>query len=118
MSMNRITGDGAKAEPRLPTTGAGLSHARWCCCDDMVADVFPGPGDGMGVGCARCLDIAFRRVGRSVVIGMAVFPQRDAGADRVADHVVLDDPALLQCGADQANLFRRRRRPWRAAWRT
>ena len=40
-----------------------------------------------------------------VVAGRAVLAEGDAGAFRVADHVVLDDPAFAPVGADEADLL-------------
>ena len=50
---------------------------------------------------------------RPVVPFVAVFAQRDAGAARVTDHVVLNDPALAPVRADQTHLLGRGRRPRR-----
>ena len=59
------------------------------------------------------LDVALGGIGRRVVPLVAVFSQRDARTDRVADHVVLDDPAFAPMRADQADLLGRGRRPGR-----
>ncbi len=70
---------------------------------DVVADVLPGPAV-----CQRALDrldVALGGVRRGVVPLVAVLAERDAGADRVADRVVLDDPALAPVRADQADLL-------------
>ncbi len=57
------------------------------------------------------LHIALGGVGRGVVPLVAVFPQCDPRTSRVADHVVLDDPAFAPVGADQTDLLGCGRRP-------
>ena len=81
--------------------------------DDVVADGLLVPGDCVGVSPLDGLDVALGGIGRGVVPLVAVFAQGDAGADRVADDVVLDDPAFAPVRADQADLLGGGRRPGR-----
>ena len=59
------------------------------------------------------LDVALGGVRRGVVPLVAVLAERDPHARRVADVVVLDDPALAPVRADQADLLGGGRRPGR-----
>ena len=79
--------------------------------DDVMADVLPGPAGRHGA--FDGFDIALGGIGRRVIPRVAMLAQGDARADGVADHVVLDDPALAPMRADQPDLLRRRRRPGR-----
>ena len=58
-------------------------------------------------------DIALSRVGRGVIECITVLSQRNAGTDRIADVVALDDPAFAPVRADQSDLFSRGRCPRR-----
>ena len=71
----------------------------------LVPAVLQGALDG--------LHIALGGIGGGVVPLVAVFAQRDARAARVADLIVLDDPALAPMRADQADLLGGGRRPGR-----
>jgi hypothetical protein len=111
--VDDVAFDGAERRAEA-ADDAGLFAVRdRVVADHVVADVLAGPGDGMGMGAFDGFDVALGGVGRGVVVGIAVFAERDAGANRVADHVVLDDPALAPMRADQTNLLGGRRRPGR-----
>ena len=97
------------AAPRLPTMPACsqcemvLLRTTWWPIVSLFHPFVQRAFDG--------LDVPFRSVGRRVVPLVPVFPQGDAGTDRVADDVVLDDPALAPVRADKADLLGRGRRP-------
>jgi hypothetical protein len=107
--VDRVAGDGAERGAEAADDARLLAVRDGVVADDMVADVLLGSSRSQGA--LDGLDVALGGVGRGVVILVAVFAQGDAGADRVADHVVLDDPALAPMGADQADLLGRGRRP-------
>ena len=100
-----------KIAPRLPTMPACSQWAMWLLRHDVMTDVvlgpavFQGPFDG--------LDVAFGRIRRGVVPLVAVLAERDADAGRIADVVVLDDPAFAPVRTDQADLFGGGRGPGR-----
>ena len=98
-----------KAAPRLPTIPA-CSQWEMVLLRTMWWPMFSLDQPFVKRALDR-LDIAFGGVGRGVVPRVAIFAQRDAGTDGVADHIVLDDPALAPVRADQADLFRGGRRP-------
>src|SRR4029453_9607626 len=79
--------------------------------DDVAANLFFRPAIGQGA--LDGLHVAFGSVGRFVIKLVAVFSQGDAGADRVADHIVFDDPAFAPMRADEADLLGGGRRPGR-----
>ena len=107
--VDRVAGDRAENGAQAPHDARLFAVRNVVVADNVMADriliptVLERALDG--------LDVALGRVGRRVVPPVAVFPQRDAGADRVADYVVLDDPALAPVGADQADLLRGGRSP-------
>ncbi len=109
--MNVVAGDPAEDRAQAADDARLLAMRDVVVAHDVVADVvlgpavFQGPLDG--------LDVAFGRVLRGVVPLVAVLSQRDADASRVADVVVLDDPAFAPVGADQADLFGGGRGPGR-----
>ena len=111
--VDGVAGDGAEGGAEAADDAGLLAVRDGVVADDVVADVLPGPGDRMRMGALDGLDVALGGVGRGVVVLVAVFAEGDAGADGVADDVVLDDPALAPVGADQADLLGGRRRPGR-----
>jgi len=111
--VDGVAGDHAERGAEAADDAGLFAVRNGVVADDVVADVFLGPGDRVGMGPLDGLDVAFGRIGRSIVKLVAVFPERNAGADRVADDVVLDDPAFAPVRADQADLLGCRRRPGR-----
>ena len=57
------------------------------------------------MGAFNRLHITFGTVGGSIVELIAMFPERDAGTNRVADYVALNDPTLAPMRADEADLL-------------
>ena len=61
--VDGVAGDGAERASQA-ADDAGLFAVRdRVVADDVVADVFPGPGDRMGLGALDGLDVAFGGVG-------------------------------------------------------
>ena len=109
--VNIVAGDLAEDRAQAADDARLLAMRDMVVAHDVVADVvlgpavFQGPLDG--------LDVAFGRVLRGVVPLVAVLAERDADASRIADVVVLDDPAFAPVRADQADLFGGGRGPGR-----
>ena len=107
--VDGVAGDGAEAAAQAADDARLFAVGDGVVADDVVADGLLVPAV-----CKRALDgldVALGGIGRRVVPLVAVLAQRDARADRVADHVVLDDPALAPVRADQADLLGGGRRP-------
>ena len=109
--VDRIARDGAEHGAHAADDARLLAVRNVVVAHDVVADVLLRPAVFQGA--LDRLDVAFGRVLRGVVPLVAVLAERDADADRVADRVVLDDPALAPVGADQADLLGGGRRPGR-----
>ena len=109
--MDGVAGDGAERGTQAADDARLLAVGDVVVADDVMADgllvpaVLQGPVDG--------LDVALGAIRRRVVPLVAVFAERDARTNRVADHVVLDDPAFAPMSADQADLLGRGRGPGR-----
>ena len=105
-----VAGDGAERTSHAAHDAGLFAMVDVVVADDVAADggavpaVFQGPPNALGV----CVGGA-GRVG--IVELVAVLAQRHARAARVADVVVLDDPALAPVGGDEADLPGRGRRP-------
>ena len=113
--VDGVAGDRAEDGAQAADDAGLLAMRDRVVADNVVADgilvpaVLQGALDG--------LHVAFGRIGRGVVVLVAVFAQGDARADRVADRVVLDDPAFAPVGADQADLLGGGRGPVRGGIR-
>ncbi|OPZ98342.1 MAG: hypothetical protein BWY71_01297 [Planctomycetes bacterium ADurb.Bin412] len=107
--MDVVAGDGAEDRPHASHQAGLFAVGNVIVADDMMADVVLRPAPFQSP--LNRFDIALRRVRRGIVELVPMLAERDAGADRVSDVVVFDDPALAPVGADQADLLRRGRRP-------
>jgi len=96
--VDDVVGDGAEYRAHTSNEARLLAMRDAVVPYHMVTDVFlrpaslQGPLDG--------LDVALGRILRRVVPLVAVFAECDAGARRIADIVVLDNPSLAPVGAN------------------
>ena len=107
--VNGIAGDVAEDRAQAADDPCLFAVRDGVVAHNVTANRLPGPAelrssfDGF--------DVALGGIRRSVVPLVAVFSQRYAAANRVADDIVFNDPALAPVRADNANLLGCRRRP-------
>ena len=92
--VNHIVGDNAEGASQASDDASLFAVRDMVAAHDMATDGLLGPRDRMGVRTFDRLDITLRRISRGVVKLIAMFAKCNSGTDRVADRVVLNDPAF------------------------